>query len=87
MFASLWLLPVGFIAAYIGMAARVLFPKIKSVQALPIFLKYMGPWTAGIVATGILAVAFVTILACHLGATALVMKDFYAPLVKPSEKH
>jgi len=87
MFASLWLLPVGFIAAYIGMVARILFPKIKSVQALPIFLKYMGPWTAGVVATGILAVAFVTILACHLGATALVMKDFYAPLVKPSEKH
>lgn len=87
MFASLWLLPVGFIGSYIGMAAHVLFPNIKSVQAMPIFLRYMGPWTAGIVTTGILAVAFVTILACHLGATALVMKDFYIPLVKPSEKH
>jgi SSS family solute:Na+ symporter len=86
-FASLWLLPVGFIAAYIGMAARVLFPNIKSVQALPIFLRYMGPWTAAIATTGILAVAFVTILACHLGATALVMKDLYLPVMKPSEKH
>jgi SSS family solute:Na+ symporter len=85
--ASLWLLPLGFIAAYIGLAARVLFPTIKSVRALPEFLKYMNPWLAGIVATGILAVAFVTILACHLGGTALVMKDFYLPWVKPDEKH
>ena len=69
-FAALWLAPLGFIAAYIGLAARALFPTIKSVRALPEFLKYMNPWLAGIVATGILAVAFVTILACHLGATA-----------------
>ncbi|MGA2963572.1 MAG: sodium:solute symporter family protein [Candidatus Korobacteraceae bacterium] len=86
-FAALWLAPLGFIAAYIGLAARALFPTIKSVRALPEFLKYMNPWLAGIVATGLLAVAFVTILACHLGATALVMKDFYMPLFKPGEKH
>jgi SSS family solute:Na+ symporter len=86
-FAALWLAPLGFIAAYIGLAARALFPTIKSVRALPEFLKYMNPWVAGVVATGILAVAFVTILACHLGATALVMRDFYTPLFKPSEKH
>jgi SSS family solute:Na+ symporter len=86
MFASFWLLPLGFIAAYIGMAAKLLFPTIKSVQALPEFLKYMNPWMGGIVVSGILAVAFVTILACNLGATALVMRDFLIPLAKPSEK-
>jgi len=86
-FASIWLLPLGFIGAYIGLAAKVLFPTIKSVQALPEFLKYMNPWLAGIVVSGILAVSFVTSLACNLGATALVMKDFYIPLVKPSEKN
>jgi solute:Na+ symporter, SSS family len=86
LFASFWLLPLGFIAAYIGLAAKVLFPTIKSVQALPEFLKYMNPWLAGIVVSGILAVAFVTMLACNIGSTALVMKDFYIPLVKPSEK-
>jgi SSS family solute:Na+ symporter len=69
------------------LAAKVLFPTIKSVQALPEFLKYMNPWLAGIVVSGILAVSFVTSLACNLGATALVMKDFYIPLVKPSEKN
>jgi SSS family solute:Na+ symporter len=68
------------------MAAKLLFPTIKSVQALPEFLKYMNPWMGGIVVSGILAVAFVTILACNLGATALVMRDFLIPLAKPSEK-
>jgi len=86
LFASFWLLPLGFIAAYIGLAAKVLFPTIKSIQALPEFLKYMNPWLAGIVVSGILAVAFVTMLACNIGSTALVMKDFYVPLAKPSEK-
>ena len=85
-FASIWLLPLGLIGAYIGLAAKVLFPTIKSIQALPEFLKYMNPWLAGIVVSGILAVSFVTSLACNLGATALVMKDFYIPLVKPSPK-
>ena len=85
--ASVWLLPLGFIGAYIGLAAKVLFPTIKRVQALPEFLKYMNPWLAGVVVSGILAVSFVTSLACNLGATALVMKDFYIPLVKPSPKN
>jgi SSS family solute:Na+ symporter len=86
-FAAMWFAPLGFIAAYIGLAARALFPTIKSVRALPEFLKYMNPWLAGVVSTGLLAVAFVTILAAQLGSTALVMKDFYSPLFKPSEKH
>ena len=60
-FACIWLFPLGFIAAYMGLAARVLFPTIKSVQALPEFLKYMNPWLAGIVVSGILSVSFVTI--------------------------
>jgi SSS family solute:Na+ symporter len=83
--AALWLLPLGFIAAYIGLAARALFPSIRSVQALPIFIKYMNPWLAGLTAAGILAVAFVSIMACNLAATALVVKDFYMPLFKQNE--
>jgi len=85
--ASIWLLPLGFLAAYIGMAARVLFPTIKSVQAMPVFFKYMNPWIAGLAVSGVLSVAFVTILACNIGVTALVMKDFVVPFLKPSEKN
>jgi SSS family solute:Na+ symporter len=85
--ASIVIMPIGFFAAYIGLSARALFPDIKSVMAMPHFLKVMGPWEAGIVTSGIVAATFVTIMACKIGATALFMKDFYIPLFKPSGKH
>jgi len=85
--ASLTIAPLGFLAAYIGMAARSLYPTINSVYALPVFLKSMSPWAAGIVTCSIVAATFVTIMACKLGATALLIKDFYIPLFKPSEKY
>jgi len=85
--ASISIIPIGFFAAYIGLSARALFPDIKSVMAMPAFLKVMSPWEAGIVTSSIVAATFVTIMACKIGATALFMKDFYIPLVKPGEKH
>jgi solute:Na+ symporter, SSS family len=85
--ASVTILPIGFIAAYIGIFARAIFPDISSVMALSTFFTVMNKWLVGISAAGIIAATFVTILACILGATALVMKDFYIPWVKPGEKH
>jgi len=87
LFACIWLFPLGFVLAYIGMVAHLLFPTLKSVQAMPVFFKYMNPWLAGVAVSGILAVVFVTVQACILGATALIMKDFYIPFVKPNEKN
>lgn len=86
MVASITILPIGFLAAFIGMAAKVLFPDINSLKALPVFFNYMDPWLAGIAVAGIAAATFVTILVCQLGITALIMSDFYTPLVKPDEK-
>jgi SSS family solute:Na+ symporter len=85
--ASVLIVPIGFLAAYIGITSRALFPNINSVMAMPAFFTVMDPWTAGIAVSGIVAATFVTILACQLGATALIMKDFYIPLFNPSDKH
>jgi SSS family solute:Na+ symporter len=85
--ASVCIVPIGFFAAYIGISARSLFPTIKSVFALPVFLKSMDPWTAGVVTASIMATTLVTISACQLGATALIMKDFFVPWFKPAEKN
>lgn len=85
--ASIAIAPIGLFAAFIGLSARALFPDIKSITAMPAFLKVMNPWAAGVVTCSIVAGAFVTIMACKLGATALFMKDFYIPLCKPGEKH
>lgn len=85
--AGIVIFPIGFISAYIGVLARGIFPDIKSVMALPAFFDLMNPWLVGICAAAMIAATFVTILACQLGATALIMKDFYIPLIKPGEKH
>jgi SSS family solute:Na+ symporter len=85
--AAIVIFPIGFISSYIGIMAKAIFPNIKSIMALPAFFDLMNPWLVGIVASAMIAATFVTILACQLGATALLMKDFYIPMVKPDKKH
>lgn len=86
-YASIFIVPIGILAAFIGVAAKEIFPNIKSVMALPQFLSIMGPWLGGILVATLLASTFVSILACQLGSTALFIKDFYIPFVKPNERH
>ncbi len=85
--ASITIVPIGLLAAFIGVTSKALFPNINSVMAMPAFFDVMNPWLAGIAVSSIIAATFVTILACQLGATALIMKDFYVPFVNPDEKH
>lgn len=85
--AAITIFPIGFIAAFIGVAAKALFPGIPSIMAMPHYFEIMSPWMVAVVASAMVASTFVTILACQLGATALMMKDFYIPLVKPDQKH
>lgn len=86
-YASIFIIPLGILAAFIGVAAKEIFPNIKSVMALPQFLTIMGPWLGGILVATLLASTFVTILACQIGSTALFIKDFYIPFIKPNEKN
>ena len=85
--AAVAIFPIGFISSYIGITAKAIFPNIKSIMALPAFFDIMNPWLMGIVASALIAAIFVTILACTLGATALIMEDFYIPMVKPNKKN
>jgi SSS family solute:Na+ symporter len=85
--ASITIIPTGIFAAFAGFAARGLFPNIKAVTAVPVLMKSMTPVWTGIVSAGVIASAFVALSACILGATALFIKDFYVPLVKPTDRH
>jgi SSS family solute:Na+ symporter len=85
--AGIAILPVGLISATIGVFSKAIFPNIKSIMALPAFFGQMNPWLVAVAAAAMIAATFVTILACQLGATALIMKDFYTPMMKPSERH
>ena len=85
--AGLLMIPVGLMAAFIGIAAKYLYPHIKGVSAIPTLAARMDPWFGGLVIAGLVAAVFGTVSASTLGSTALVMKDFYVPLVKPGERH
>ncbi|MDR3592025.1 MAG: sodium:solute symporter family protein [Negativicutes bacterium] len=85
--AAVAIFPIGFVSAYIGVLSKAIFPDIKSIMALPAFFDVMDPWLVAVAAAAMIAATFVSILACQLGATALMVKDFYNPIVKPGEKH
>lgn len=85
--AGIAVFPIGFMSALIGVYAKGIFPGIKSISALPAFFDLMNPWLVAIAASAMIAATFVSVLACQLGATALIIKDFYTPFFKPSEKH
>lgn len=82
-FAGVLVIPVGIIAALIGMAAAVLFPTAPSAQAFPLMTTLMDPLWGGIVIAGLIAAVFGTVAAGTIGSAALLLKDFYLPLVNP----
>lgn len=84
--ASITIFPIGFISAFIGIASSAIYPNIPSIKAFTAYFDVMNPWLVSIVASSLFAGTFVTILACQLGATALIMRDFVTPLMKPTEK-
>jgi SSS family solute:Na+ symporter len=84
--SSLGIIPVAMLTTYIGLGAKVLFPTIPSINALPEFIAHIGPWFGWIIACCILGSGFVAMLAWALGAAAIVMNDFIVPCLKPSEK-
>ncbi|HWR42085.1 sodium:solute symporter family protein [Sporomusa sp.] len=84
MYAALFCLPLGFALALIGVAAKYLFPQMNALYALPVFMQYMSPYLAGIVATSLVASVFVSVSMVALAIASLAIKDFYVPLYNPS---
>ena len=85
--AGLAIVPIGFLAGFIGVSSSVIFPDIPSIMALPAFFDIMNPWAAAIAVSGIISATLVTILACTIGASALVMKDMIMPFVNLKEEN
>ena len=84
--ASTGMIPVAMLTTYIGLSAKVLFPKIPSINALPEYIGHITPWAGWIIACCILGSGFVAMLAWALGATAIFMNDFIVPWLKPNER-
>lgn len=81
--AGILCLPLGLALAFIGVAARYLYPDQQSLYALPVFIAKMStPW-AVVVTLSLVASALVSVSTVALATTALVMRDFYVPWRKP----
>ncbi|MCL6593168.1 MAG: sodium:solute symporter family protein, partial [Alicyclobacillus sp.] len=86
--SGLLIVPVGIMAALIGIAASVLFHGKPSAQAFPLMVTLMNPFLGGLVVGGLIAAVFGTVAAGTIGSAALIIKDFYLPWVKerPSDE-
>lgn len=83
--AGILCVPISFALGIIGVCAKYLFPDMKSLYALPIFLDHMSPWLSGIVTVSLVASVLVGVSSISIGVSALIVRDFYVPMFKPSE--
>lgn len=83
-YAAVLCLPIAIMLAVIGVAAKYMYPDMKSVYALPVFVNSMNPVIAGLVTTSLVASVFVSVCTVALAISSLVVKDFYVPYFKPT---
>ncbi|PKU25760.1 sodium:solute symporter family protein [Telmatospirillum siberiense] len=82
--AAVLCFPIGIALGLIGVAARYLFPTMKSIYALPVFLQHMPSLMAGVVATSLVASVFVSVSTVALAIASLIIRDFYEPYFNPT---
>lgn len=75
------LIPYGLLASVIGMCAVLLYPHIPSIEAMPALAVDLPPVLAGIVVAGLAGAMFGTIAALTIGASTLLLRDFYQPFL------
>ena len=81
--AALLCLPLGFALAFVGVAARYLYPQQSSLYALPVFISNMATPLAALVTVSLVASVLVSVSTVALAITSLVMRDFYVPWARP----
>lgn len=76
--------PIALALGLLGVSAKFLFPDIKGLYALPIFLQHMHPLLSGIVTVSLVASIFVSVSTVALAIASLIVKDFYVPRYHPT---
>lgn len=82
--AGVLCIPIAIALGVLGVAAKYLFPDIKSLYALPIFLQHMNPLLSGVVTVSLVASIFVSVSTVALAIASLIVKDFYVPRYNPT---
>ncbi len=87
---GLFILPVGFISALVGIAAAISFPGIEARNALPEVALSLPPLAAGLILAGLWAADVSTASALLMGSATLVCSDiikrFFAPDLDASQE-
>jgi SSS family solute:Na+ symporter len=84
--ASFLCLPLGFALAFVGVAARYVYPEQSSLYALPLFISNMDTPMAAMVTVSLVASVLVSVSTVALAITSLVMRDFYVPFRRPNSE-
>ncbi|KYH28078.1 sodium:solute symporter family protein [Clostridium colicanis] len=81
---GLMMLPIGFIAALIGIAAKAIYPDINATVALPKIIMSLSPILAGITLAALWAADVSTACSLLLGSATLLSQDIYKRFINPS---
>lgn len=81
--AGISMIPVGFIAALLGIVAKISYPDASPTLALPQAIMALNPWLAGITLAALWAADVSTACNLLLASATLFSKDIYKRHIKP----
>ncbi|AOT70831.1 sodium:solute symporter family protein [Geosporobacter ferrireducens] len=83
------MIPIGFLSALMGIAAKVAFPDISATLALPKIIMSLNPVIAGLTLAALWAADVSTACNLLLGSATLFSQDIYKRFIRPdsTEKH
>ncbi|MEY8764609.1 MULTISPECIES: sodium:solute symporter family protein [Clostridium] len=84
--AGFLMIPIGFLCAIIGIAARTAFPNVSGTLALPKMILSLNPVAAGLTLAALWAADVSTACSLLLGASTLFTQDIYKSFINPGMK-
>ncbi|WP_088187794.1 sodium:solute symporter family protein [Desulfosporosinus sp. FKA] len=78
------MIPIGFLSALIGMAARVAYPSMSATLAMPKIIMSLNPLLAGITLAALWAADVSTAGSLLLGSATLFSQDIYKRFINPN---
>lgn len=86
---GLLMLPIGFLSALMGIAAKAMFPDMSATLALPQMIMSLNPILAGLTLASLWAADVSTAGSLLLGSATLFSQDIYKRFLRPDcdEKH
>jgi SSS family solute:Na+ symporter len=83
LWGGILMLPIGFLAAIMGIAAKVAYPDIVATMALPNIIMSLNPIIAGITLAALWAADVSTACNLLLGTSTLFVQDIYKRFINP----